>query len=198
MLADNSRRTPRNRARWEMWLQHLPLLILCLHSPVFAQEESIRPIGQSPLPVSGVPPLPSDPPPDQVVEGDPLEDDFADPAISDDLAMPDDLDDLINLAEQDVGSLAQVKVTAPSLQMEVTTVSRQKSTVGKSPAAIYVITQEMIQRSGATSIPDALRMAPGVQVARLDANKWAISIRGFNGRFANKLLVQIDGRSVYC
>jgi iron complex outermembrane receptor protein len=55
----------------------------------------------------------------------------------------------------------------------------------------------MIRRSGATNIPDVLRMAPGVHVARIDANKWAISIRGFNFRFAGKLLVQIDGRAVY-
>lgn len=109
----------------------------------------------------------------------------------------DDLDALLKLAENDVGKLAQVKVVAPSLQMEVTTVSRQKSTVGRSPAAVYVISNEMIRRSGVTSIPEALRLAPGVQVARLDANKWSISIRGFNGRFANKLLVQIDGRTVY-
>ena len=60
-----------------------------------------------------------------------------------------------------------------------------------------MISNEMIRRSGARNIPDLLRTAPGVQVARIDANKWAISIRGSNGRFANKLLVQIDGRTVY-
>ncbi|MEQ1531613.1 MAG: TonB-dependent receptor, partial [Methylococcales bacterium] len=57
--------------------------------------------------------------------------------------------------------------------------------------------QEDIKRSGVTNIPDALRMAPGLDVARIDANKWAVSSRGFNGRFANKLLVLIDGRSIY-
>jgi iron complex outermembrane recepter protein len=60
-----------------------------------------------------------------------------------------------------------------------------------------VITQDDIRRSGATSIPEALRMAPGLEVARIDSNKWAIASRGFNGRFDNKLLVLIDGRSVY-
>lgn len=109
----------------------------------------------------------------------------------------DDIDDLLNMAESDVAGLARVNVTAPALAEVVSTVSRQESTVGRSPAAVFVITNEMIRRSGARSIPEALRMAPGVQVARIDANKWAISIRGFNGRFANKLLVQIDGRSVY-
>ncbi len=108
-------------------------------------------------------------------------------------------DELLNIAEQDVSQLSQVKVVSsvPSLDMEVTTVSRVPSTVGKTPAAVFVITNEMIRRSGATSVPEVLRMAPGVQVARVDANKWAISIRGFNDRFANKLLVQIDGRTVY-
>lgn len=108
-------------------------------------------------------------------------------------------DELLNLAEQDLSKLSQVKVStqAPAMSVEVTTVSRTPSTVGKTPAAVFVITNEMIRRSGATSVPEVLRMAPGVQVARIDSNKWAISIRGFNDRFANKLLVQVDGRTVY-
>jgi iron complex outermembrane recepter protein len=109
----------------------------------------------------------------------------------------ENIDQLLELAEQNVDELSRVRVTSPALDLVVTTVSRQKSTVGRTPAAVFVITNEMIRRSGATSIPEVLRMAPDVQVARLDSNKWAISIRGFNGRFANKLLVQIDGRSVY-
>lgn len=109
----------------------------------------------------------------------------------------DDLDQLLELAETDLDQLTRVNVSAPALQVEVSSVSRQKSTIGKSPAAVFVITPEMIRRSGVTSVPEALRLAPGVQVARIDASKWAISIRGFNGRFANKLLVQIDGRTVY-
>ena len=64
-------------------------------------------------------------------------------------------------------------------------------------AAVFVITSEDIRRSGVTSIPEALRMAPGIQVGRIDASKWAITARGFNGRFANKLLVLMDGRTVY-
>ena len=83
------------------------------------------------------------------------------------------------------------------LNLEVTTVARQESTVGQSPAAIYVITQAEIRRSAVTTIPELLRRVPGVNVARVDANKWAISARGFNDRFANKLLVQMDGRTVY-
>jgi iron complex outermembrane receptor protein len=83
------------------------------------------------------------------------------------------------------------------LTVEVTSVSKKEQTLFDAPAAVYVITQEDIRRSGATSIPEALRMVPGVQVARIDANKWAISARGFNNEFANKLLILIDGRSVY-
>ena len=108
-----------------------------------------------------------------------------------------DLDALLDLADKDIAHLTQVEVTAPALEMEVSTVDRQSGTVGQSPAAVFVITNEMIRRSGVRSIPEALRMAPGVHVARIDASKWAVSIRGFNSRFANKLLVQIDGRSIY-
>ena len=92
-------------------------------------------------------------------------------------------------------------VTAMSMEdlmnMQVTSVSKRTQKVADAAAAIFVITQEDIRRSGATSIPEALRMAPGLQVARIDENKWAIGSRGFNGRFDNKLLVLIDGRSVY-
>ena len=83
------------------------------------------------------------------------------------------------------------------LSLEVTSVSKKKQRISEAAAAVFVITQEDIRRSGVTSIPEALRMAPGIQVARIDANKWAISSRGFNTQFANKLLVLIDGRSVY-
>src|SRR5690606_9820965 len=93
--------------------------------------------------------------------------------------------------------LSRQDVVVPGLSTPVTTVERQPSTVGRTPAAVFVITPEMIKRTGARTIPDALRIAPGVDVARIDASNWAISIRGFNGRFANKLLVQIDGRVVY-
>ena len=82
-------------------------------------------------------------------------------------------------------------------KIKVTTVSRTESTVQKSPAAVFVITQEMIQRSGATAIPELFRMVPGMDVARIDGNKWAISSRGFNDRFVGKQLVQIDGRSLF-
>jgi iron complex outermembrane receptor protein len=92
-------------------------------------------------------------------------------------------------------------VTSMSLEdlmnMQVTSVSKRPEKVADAAAAVFVITQEDIRRSGATSIPDALRMVPGLEVAQIDQNKWAIGSRGFNGRFDNKLLVLIDGRSVY-
>src|SRR5437870_6398979 len=92
-------------------------------------------------------------------------------------------------------------VTSMSLEdlmnLEVTSVSKRTQKVGDAAAAVFVITQEDIRRSGAASIPDALRLVPGLEVARIDQNKWAIASRGFNGRFDNKLLVLIDGRSVY-
>lgn len=93
--------------------------------------------------------------------------------------------------------LMAAPAVAPALEQLVTSVSRQVSSVGKSPTAVFVITNEMIRRSGVTTIPEALRMAPGVQVARVDSNKWAIGIRGLNARFNRNLLIQIDGRSVY-
>ena len=93
--------------------------------------------------------------------------------------------------------LAKQDIRVPGLSEVVNTVERQESTVGRSPAAVFVITPEMIKRSGARNIPDVLRMAPGIQVARINASTWAITARGFNDRIANFLLVQIDGRVVY-
>jgi len=79
----------------------------------------------------------------------------------------------------------------------VTSVSKKDTKLAQSAAAIFVINQEDIRRSGVTSIPELLRMVPGINVARIDANKWAISSRGFNGPWSGKMLVLIDGRSVY-
>ncbi len=81
--------------------------------------------------------------------------------------------------------------------VEVTSVSKEPEQLRKTPAAIFVITQEDIRRSGATSVPEALRLAPGVEVAQVDSDHWSIAIRGFAGQFSKSLLVLIDGRSVY-
>ena len=83
------------------------------------------------------------------------------------------------------------------MNVEVSSVSKKAEPISEAAAAIYVLTADDIRRSGAMTIPDALRMVPGVHVAQIDANKWAVTARGFNGVFANKLLVLIDGRSVY-
>jgi iron complex outermembrane receptor protein len=83
------------------------------------------------------------------------------------------------------------------MNIQVTSVSKKEQKLSKAGGAIFVITQEDIRRSGATNIPDLLRLAPGVDVAQVDANQWAISIRGFSDLYANKVLVLIDGRSVY-
>ncbi len=108
---------------------------------------------------------------------------------------PSGLDDLL---KKDIAELTRTPVVvAPLMEAPVSTVNRTESTVGRSPAAVFVITNQMIRRSGAKTIPDVLRMVPGVQVARIDANKWAVSVRGFNHRWSNKLLVQVDGRTVY-
>lgn len=86
---------------------------------------------------------------------------------------------------------------AQLMQITITSVAKKPQQLGDSAAAIYVITNDDIHRAGVTTVPEALRLAPGLHVARIDANKWAITSRGFSGNFANKLLVMIDGRTVY-
>jgi iron complex outermembrane receptor protein len=83
------------------------------------------------------------------------------------------------------------------MELRVTSASKKPQRISDVAAAIFVITPEDIRRSGATNIPEVLRLVPGVHVAQIDANKWAVTIRGFNNRFANKLLVLMDGRSLY-
>ncbi len=94
-----------------------------------------------------------------------------------------------DLTDMSLEDLMAVEVT--------TTVSRKAQRLSDTAAAVFVITAEDLRRSGVTSIPEALRMVPGLEVARLDANRYAITARGFNGNFANKLLVLMDGRTVY-
>ena len=83
------------------------------------------------------------------------------------------------------------------LKVEIISASRKMQQVQDVAAAVSVISREDIERSGARTVPEALRLAPGVEVARIGNNRWAVSMRGFNGRFANKLLVLKDGLSVY-
>jgi iron complex outermembrane receptor protein len=81
--------------------------------------------------------------------------------------------------------------------VEVTTTSKEPEEIWRTPAAVYVVTQEDIRRSGATSIPEVLRLVPGVEVARINSNEWSVSIRGLGSGFSKAVLVLIDGRSVY-
>ena len=81
--------------------------------------------------------------------------------------------------------------------VEVTTTAKEPEQIWKTSAAIYVLTQDDIRRSGATSIPEVLRLVPGVEVARINSNIWSVGIRGFGSAFSKSVLVLIDGRSVY-
>jgi iron complex outermembrane recepter protein len=83
------------------------------------------------------------------------------------------------------------------MNIKVTSVSKTEQTLSRTASAVFVITAEDIRRSGASNIPDLLRMVPGMDVAQINANTWAISARGLNGRFSNELLVLVDGRNVY-
>lgn len=80
---------------------------------------------------------------------------------------------------------------------EVISVARKRQEIGDVAAAVYVVSAEDIARMGVTTLPDALRLVPGVQVAAIGNNRWAVGVRGFNGRFTNSLLVMVDGRTVY-
>ncbi len=83
------------------------------------------------------------------------------------------------------------------MNIEVVSISKREQKLARTPAAVSILTHEDIRRSGATSIPEVLRLVPGLQVAAIDAGRFAVTARGFNGQYSNKLLVMIDGRSVY-
>lgn len=95
--------------------------------------------------------------------------------------------------DQDLKSLSLEQLG----NVEVTTASKEPEEVWRTPAAIFVLTQDDIRRSGVTSIPDALRLVPGVEVARVDGDNWVVGIRGFGDLFSKSVLVLIDGRNVY-
>jgi len=102
----------------------------------------------------------------------------------------------LSAAEIDVDELATLSLE-DLMDIEITSASKKTQRVGNVPAAVYVLTQDEIRRSGANNLPEALRLVPGVHVGQIDNNNWAVGVRGFQGLFANKLLVLIDGRSVY-
>lgn len=98
--------------------------------------------------------------------------------------------------KQRTGDLTELPLEA-LMELEVTSVSKKPQRVADAAAAIYVLTQEDIRRSGATSIAEALRLVPGLYVARIGSNAWAVSARGFTGRYSSQFLVLVDGRAVY-
>ena len=104
-------------------------------------------------------------------------------------------------AAEDRGPLSSTDLSGMSLEdlanVEISSVSKRPERLTTAAAAVYVISREDIRRSGYTSIPEILRLAPNLNVARQDASQYAISARGFNSINANKLLVLIDGRSSY-
>ncbi len=96
----------------------------------------------------------------------------------------------------DLASLSTLSIEE-LLRTEVSSVLKHPSELAQAPAATTVLRREDIQRLGATTLPDLLRTVPGLHVAQIDGNKWGVSARGFNGFFGGKLLVLIDGRSIY-
>ena len=99
-------------------------------------------------------------------------------------------------AQTKVPDLSKVSIE-DLMNIEITSASRKEQRAADVAAAVFVITHDDIRRSGMTTIPDLLRLAPGVEVAQINSNKWAVSVRGFNALYANKLLVLVDGRSLY-
>ena len=83
------------------------------------------------------------------------------------------------------------------MRTEITSAARKEQRADAVPAAVFVLTADDIRRSGLRTMPDILRLVPGVQVAQVNSSRWAVSVRGFNNVYANKLLVLVDGRSVY-
>jgi iron complex outermembrane recepter protein len=83
------------------------------------------------------------------------------------------------------------------MNIEVTSVSKTEEPLSRTAAAVFIIGRDDIAHSGATNIPDLLRMVPGADVAQINSNTWAVSARGFNARFSDELLVMVDGRPVY-
>jgi iron complex outermembrane receptor protein len=102
----------------------------------------------------------------------------------------------INKGDETLAELGKIDL-ATLLNIEVTSASKKEQRLSETAAAIYVITQEDIRKSGFTTLPEVFRMVPGMQVARVNANQWAITSRGFNDSVANKLLVMVDGRTIY-
>lgn len=97
----------------------------------------------------------------------------------------DSADDLLSLSWEELNS------------QEISTLTRKRASLAQSPSAVFIVTAEDIRRSGARTVPDILRMVPGLQVAQINGWDQAVTARGMNGFYANKLLVMMDGRSIF-
>lgn len=95
------------------------------------------------------------------------------------------------LAGMSIEQLANVEVVS------VNSLFKKETKLEQAPAAAAIVTQDDVRRLGVTTLPEALRMVPGMDVARIDSHEWAISARGFDAQFANKLLILMDGRTIY-
>jgi len=108
----------------------------------------------------------------------------------------DEVGRVAGAATADLAELSTLSIE-DLLRTEVSSVLKHSSELLEAPAATTVLRREDIQRLGATTLPDLLRTVPGLHVAQIDGNKWGVSARGFNGFFGSKLLVLVDGRSIY-
>src|SRR5271156_553489 len=108
---------------------------------------------------------------------------------------------LTEAADASQGSMASDELADMTLEqlikVKVTSVAKEQTDLFTSPAAISVVTADDIRRLGIASLPEALRLVPGMDVAQINGNEWAVSARGFNAEFSRDLLVLIDGRTVY-
>jgi iron complex outermembrane receptor protein len=118
---------------------------------------------------------------------------FGEAAPSDEVVAPDQ----IASSRSDLAADLMTMSIEELMGLEVEIAAKRAEPMSHATAAVYVVTSEDIRRSGLRTLPEILRMVPGLNVARIDANTWSISSRGFNDRFSNKLLVMIDGRTAY-
>src|SRR4051812_32352761 len=95
------------------------------------------------------------------------------------------------LAEMSIEQLVDVEVVS------LTSLFKKETKLEQAPAAAAIVSSDDVRRMGVTTLPEALRMVPGMNVGRIDSHEWAVSARGFNAQFANKLLILVDGRTIY-
>lgn len=163
----------------KLYLQHFwGLMLFGLAGACAVPNASAQQLGPAPLPPATYANYQDEEAPDETPDEEEEEDD-------------------LDFLDQDLDDIRNTQVAAGAMSEEIESVSRTAQPLARTAAAVYVVNNEMIKRSGARNIPEVLRMVPGINVARVSSTVWAISIRGFNNQYANKLLVQIDGRAIY-